>query len=78
MVILNLPREERYKLENVILFAIIPGPREPKVTVNSFLAPIVEELQELWKGVPIPLGSTNKTVIVQLAIICIACDIPAT
>ena len=77
LVILNLPREERYKMENVILLAVIPGPKEPKLTVNSFLAPIVEELQELWKGVPILLGSMNKTVIVRLAVICIACDIPA-
>lgn len=41
LVILNLPREERYKIENIILVAIIPGPKEPKKTVNSFLAPLI-------------------------------------
>ena len=76
MVILNLPREERYKIENIVLLAIIPGPREPKLTVNSFLGPLVEELKDLWEGVPISLAS-KETVIVQLAVVCIACDIPA-
>ena len=76
MVILNLPREERYKIENIVLLAIIPGPREPKLTVNSFLGPLVEELKDLWEGVPISLAS-KETVIVQLAVVCIASDIPA-
>lgn len=40
MVILNLPREERYKLENIILVAVIPSPKEPKKTVNSFSSSI--------------------------------------
>ena len=26
----NLPRNERYKTENIILIGIVPGPREPK------------------------------------------------
>lgn len=50
MVILNLPREERYKLENIILIAVIPGPKEPKKNVNSYLAPLVQELLDLWDG----------------------------
>ena len=35
--ILNLPRTERYKPENIILCGIIPGPVEPKETINSYL-----------------------------------------
>lgn len=31
----NLPRDERYANGNVILVAIIPGPSEPKKTMNS-------------------------------------------
>lgn len=53
MVILKLPWEEQYKLENIILVAVIPGPKEPKKTVNSFLAQLIQELHELWDGVPI-------------------------
>lgn len=39
LVVLNLPREERYRLENIILVGVIPGPKEPKLTINSYIAP---------------------------------------
>ena len=77
MVILNLPREERYKIENIILLSIIPGPKEPKLNVNSFLSPLVEELHDLWDGIPIQVSSSHKSILVRLAVICIACDVPA-
>lgn len=78
MVILNLPREQRYKIENIILISIIPGPREPKHTINSFLTPLVEELNDLWNGISVTIGTSPKrTVMVRLAVMCIACDIPA-
>ena len=80
MVILNLPREERYKMENIILILIIPGPKEPKHTINSYLAPLVDELNDLWNGISVTIGIgtlSNKTVMVRLAVMCIACDIPA-
>ena len=50
MVIMNLPRSERYELENVLVVGIQPGPGEPKLTANTFLKPLVEELQILWKS----------------------------
>ena len=28
--LMNLPRTERYKVENVLLIGLIPGPREPE------------------------------------------------
>ena len=40
LVRLNLPRDERYKIENIILSGIIPGPKEPKLTMNPFIAPL--------------------------------------
>ena len=51
LVILTLPREERYKLENIIVVGIIPGPKEPKKNVNSFLVPLMEDLHKFWNGV---------------------------
>jgi len=39
----NLPREEHYNNENVILIGVIPGPREPKKEMNSYLHPLVDE-----------------------------------
>ena len=48
LVLLNLPRHERYRLENIIVTGILPGPSEPKLTANTFLEPLVRELQALW------------------------------
>lgn len=42
----NLAPETRVKKDNFLIGAIIPGPKEPK-DFNSFLAPIVLELQKL-------------------------------
>ena len=79
MVILNLPRDQRFKVKNVIICGIIPGPDEPKGTINTFLQPLVKELDQLWKGVyvPDPLGILNQRWI-RAAVILTCCDIPAT
>lgn len=49
MVLMNLPRAERFKPENVFLNGVIPGPHEPKHNINSYLQPLVAELNVLWK-----------------------------
>ena len=56
----NLPRSERYKLENVILIGIIPGPKEPKYAMNQYLSHLVEELKGFWHGVEIPLFNSRS------------------
>ena len=38
---LNLPRTERYKTNNIHLVGIIVGPKEPELTINTFLHPLV-------------------------------------
>ena len=79
LVVLNLPRSKRYLRENIILSAIIPGPTEPKLTMNSFLKPLVIELQEFWSGVMISCKTHPlKNICVRAAVICCTCDIPAT
>ena len=79
LTIQNLPRNMRYKMENVILVGIIPGPKEPKLTINSYLAPLVEELKNLWKGVVLDVGLSSLPYIsVRGALMCVSCDIPAT
>ena len=45
LVLLSLPRHERYKLENIIVVGILPRPSAPKLTANTFLEPLVRELQ---------------------------------
>ena len=78
LTIQNLPRQERYKLENIVLVRIIPGPREPKLTINPFLSPLVIDLKEAWiNGISLTLP-TKGTVMVKLALTCVACDMPAS
>lgn len=49
MICLNLPPAIRYKLENMYLVGIIPGPREPLLDqVNHVLRPLVDDLLQFW------------------------------
>ena len=50
LVIMSLPRNERFKVENVIVVGIIPGPHEPSGSIKSYLSPLVDELLLLWEG----------------------------
>ena len=77
IVIQNLPRNIRYKPENVILCGIIPGPKEPEYTINSYLSPLVEDLLYLWRGVSMTLPNLSR-VTIRAALLCISCDLPAT
>ena len=57
----------------------MPGPKEPKLTMNSYLTPLVEELKSLWSGVYIPCKHHPlKRIFMRAALICCSCDIPAT
>ena len=50
LTIQNLPRSERYKDENIFLVGILPGPSEPTLTMNSYLAPLVNDLAKAWNS----------------------------
>lgn len=81
LTIQNLPRNERYLRENIILVGLLPGPKEPSLTMNSYLTPLVKELLELWHGVIITLKIPNSLPIsirIKAALSCCACDIPAS
>ena len=56
LVTSNLPRAIRYRIENIILVGIIPSPKEPRLSLNSYLGPMVEELQEFWYGKEVNFG----------------------
>ena len=59
LVLLNLPREERFKWENVIVAGIIPEmTKEPK-SLNTFLEPIVDEFKAFWKGVKLTTSQSG-------------------
>ena len=76
---MNLPRALRLKRTNVILVALIPGPSEPTHDINTLLDPLVNALSTLWKGITmdIHIGSLVVKEIVQCALLCCACDLPA-
>ena len=76
ITVLNLPRQSRYLQENVLLVGVIPGPKEPHLHMNSFLHPLVDELQQLWQGIPMELHN-GMQVLVRAPLLCVACDIPA-
>ena len=79
MTIMNLPRNFRFKREYVMLVGIIPGPSEPKITINSYLEPLVKELCLLWEeGLTLKIHSVSELQKVRCALLCVACDLPAS
>lgn len=78
LVIQNLPRSMRFKPENILFVSCIPGPKEPKSTINSYLQPLCDELIRLWKGIwmkspDVLLGYVH----IRVALVYISCDLPA-
>ena len=76
LAIMNLPRHIRFKRENIIILGLIPGPREPKLSINTYLQPHVSDLLSLWRGVTIEDEDGDRHEI-RAALICVACDLPA-
>ncbi|GET51674.1 hypothetical protein GLOIN_2v1775288 [Rhizophagus irregularis DAOM 181602=DAOM 197198] len=75
----NLPRDVRFKRNNILILGLLPGPDEVSLhKINHYLVPIIDELKSLWEGVTL-----NKTYECQegkrirAALILVSCDIPA-
>ena len=63
----------RYAEHNTLLVGVLPGPKEPK---GTYLEPLVNDLLELWSGVPLYVqGIGERTV--RCALLCVLCDSPA-
>ena len=78
LVILNLPRAIRFKPENVLIAGVIPGPKEPSLSeMNSYLRPLVKELNSLWSD-GFSMLHKGRTVCIHAALLATVCDIPAT
>ena len=59
------------------MVGLIPGPSEPPLNVNSYLEPLVKELNQLWdNGINIKVQSAH--VLVKSALLCVSCNIPAS
>ena len=80
MVLLNLPPSSRYKVENMYLAGVIPGPQEPSLTqINHLLRPLIDELLEFWDpGVwytRTPHCPSGK--LIRAALVPLICDLKA-
>ena len=76
LAIMNLPREVRFKRENIIIVGIIPGPSEPSLTLNTYLSPLISDLLSLWHGVSFTTHDSGVQT-VRCALLCVGCDVPA-
>jgi hypothetical protein len=77
---LNLPIDIRYKLENMFLAGIIPGPKEPtRVALNHFLRPLIDDMCRAWHdGIFITQTALHRTGRSTKSIIAnVICDLPA-
>ena len=73
-VICNLPREIRFKKENMLTLGLLSRLNEIRLyKINHYLSPIVDELLEFWNGIEIPAAGKS----IRLALICCSNDIPA-
>lgn len=56
--IANLPRDCRFRIENILLLGVIPGPKEPRLHINPFLKSFVEELKSFLTRVTMVINGT--------------------
>ena len=78
LVLLNLPRSERFKWENVIVIGIIPNMEKEPKCLNEFLKPAISELQVLWKGIRLRNSLSSIPLMFRAALLCTSSDIPAS
>ena len=70
----------RYKPENMFLAGVIPGPKEPNLTLKQYLSPLVDEFLEFWDP-GVQFSHTCKFPegrLILCALILIVCDLLAT
>ena len=79
LVLLNLPREERYKRENWVLAGVIPNLRKEPSSLQYFLEPLVKELKLMYSGVNLNVSVKDETSVqfIRAALILVSCDVPA-
>lgn len=78
LVLMNLPRSERFKKENVIVVGIMPALKKEPSSLNEFLSPLVDELSALWIGLRFITSSSPMFLLkFRAALLCASSDIPA-
>ena len=74
--ILNLPRTESFEFENSLIIGIIPGPKEPRVHVNSYIRPKIEQLLLFWEGQLVREHGSIGHSFYRMALLAVSSDIP--
>ena len=75
LIILELPYEERFKLENVLLVSLWFGDKKP--VPNLFLQPLKKSLKKLYKGINLYVTDLDREIIVKGIVLCGTADLPA-
>ena len=79
LTIINLPIDLQFKEEFSVLVGLLPGPSEPSLSINSYLTPLVQELDCLSDGIWISTTDhPNGRVYVTGHLLCVSSDIPAS
>ena len=63
LTILNLPPEQRFREENIILVSVLPGGQEGAQDLNKLLEPTIAELLKMWKGVKFGVHGEGERVV---------------
>ena len=69
IIIHNLPPDQGFKKENVLLLGVIPGPNQPK-DLDSFLRPLIDELKDLQAGVSRVFNGSTREYFTLHAYVC--------
>ena len=77
--ICNLPRDMRFKRENLLTLGLLPRPSEVSLhKINHYLVPIVNELESLWNGITLNrIYEYSRGKDIRAALILVSCDVPA-
>lgn len=74
--LLNLPRHQRLRRDNVIVLGIVPGGKESR-NVHRLLSPAISELLDLWQGARLRTHSHPEGRTIRAALLLVIADLPA-
>ena len=77
LVLLNLPREQRFKWENIIVAGVVPEMNKEPKSLNTFLVPIVDELKAFWEGVKLTTSQSEIPLTYRAALLLASADLLA-
>ena len=68
----------RRKVQRGKHYFVLPGPMKSKLTVNSYLSPLVEDLKVAWVNGLKDKTSDGTNITIHLALTFVACDVLAS